>query len=192
MVSIYVLKLTKGKYYVGLTRKNVKRILQHIDKKGAAWTKKYPPLKDNEIEYMKSGLKESDENRITLEYMEKFGIKNVRGGDWYRIKMSPAKLKEVKSLISKKKSRKSTPAKKTDIPPKKKKPSKKRTNKGYCIRCSVPKSLSFEKPFCLTCYGIWVGYANQKYIEKCCHFCGKKWDTSFDKPICITCYRKNS
>ena len=189
MVSIYVLKLSKGKYYVGLTRNDFQRLVQHKKGNGAVWTKKYPPI---EIYSVQSDLKESDENRITLEMMKKFGIENVRGGDWYRIKMSPAKLKEVKSLISKKKSRKLTPAKKKVVPPKKKKSAKKRTNRGYCIRCSVPKPLSFEKPFCLTCYGIWVGYANPKYIEKCCHFCGNEWDTSFDKPICITCYRKNS
>ena len=37
MVAIYVLRLERGKYYVGLTRKNVERIWQHIDGKGAAW-----------------------------------------------------------------------------------------------------------------------------------------------------------
>ena len=43
MVAIYVLKLSRGKYYVGMTRKNIDRVLAHIDGKGAAWTKKYPP-----------------------------------------------------------------------------------------------------------------------------------------------------
>ena len=36
MVAIYVLKLVRGKYYVGLTRRNIDRILDHLDGDGAA------------------------------------------------------------------------------------------------------------------------------------------------------------
>ena len=31
MVAIYVLKLVRGKYYVGLTRRNIDRVLDHLD-----------------------------------------------------------------------------------------------------------------------------------------------------------------
>ena len=69
MVAIYVLRLERGKYYVGLTRRNVERIWQHIDGKGAAWTKKYPPKEGKEILSFQDGLKSSDEDRVTLEMM---------------------------------------------------------------------------------------------------------------------------
>jgi hypothetical protein len=121
MVSIYVLKLNRGKYYVGMTRKGVKRVVQHIERKGAAWTKKYTPLENDEIEYMKSGLKESDEDRITLEYMDKYGISNVRGGSWCMVRMPRATRSELKRKIASTKSKKNT---------------RKRSNKKVvCKRC---------------------------------------------------------
>ena len=106
MVAIYVLKLSRGKYYVGMTRKNVSRVWQHIDGKGAAWTKKYPPLKNNEVQYLQEGLKESDEDRITLEYMDKYGISNVRGGSWCMVRMPRATRSELKRKIASTKSKK--------------------------------------------------------------------------------------
>ena len=77
MVAIYVLKLERGKYYVGMTRRNVKRVLQHIDGKGAAWTKKYPPQKTKPVLSFNEGLRVSDEDRITLETMKKYGVRTV-------------------------------------------------------------------------------------------------------------------
>ena len=108
MVAIYVLKLSRGKYYVGMTRKNVTRVWQHIDGKGAAWTKKYPPLKNNEVQYLKEGHKESDEDKITLEYMAKYGISNVRGGSWCMVRMPKKTRSELKEKISSTKSKKTT------------------------------------------------------------------------------------
>ena len=43
--NLYVLKLVKNKYYVGITCKNVHvRVSQHKNGKGAAWTKLYKPV----------------------------------------------------------------------------------------------------------------------------------------------------
>jgi len=108
VVAIYVLKLSRGKYYVGMTRKNVTRVWQHIDGKGAAWTKKYPPVKDNEIQYFQEGHKESDEDKITLEYMAKYGISNVRGGSWCMVRMPRATRSKLKKKIESGKSNKTT------------------------------------------------------------------------------------
>jgi len=188
MVSIYVLKLKKGKYYVGLTRNDFQRLNQHKEGKGAAWTKKYPPVS---IESVTPNLKESDENRITIEMMKKHGIENVRGGEWYHVKLSPKKIKEAKSLINKKSSKKALRKKKVPTTTKKRKPTGKRTSRGYCIRCSVSKAKSLTKPFCRDCYDSWARFENPDYIEKTCHYCGKDWETSFNKPICITCWKKN-
>ena len=82
MVAIYVLKLSRGKYYVGMTRKNIDRVLAHIDGKGAAWTKKYPPSGTKPILSFQEGLREADEDRITLQMMKKYGVKNVWVGQW--------------------------------------------------------------------------------------------------------------
>ena len=114
MVAIYVLRLQRGKYYVGLTRKNVERIWQHIDGKGAAWTKKYPPKEGKEIVSFQDGLKVADEDRITLEMMSKYGVRNVRGGSWCRVNMSARQVSELERLVKSKskpkKTKSTTPA----------------------------------------------------------------------------------
>ena len=109
MVAIYVLKLVRGKYYVGLTRRNIDRIFDHLDGDGAAWTKKYPPVEKKPILSFTEGLKESDEDKITLQMMQKYGINNVRGGKWCRVKMPSSHYQEIerKLKISKKKDAKS-------------------------------------------------------------------------------------
>jgi predicted GIY-YIG superfamily endonuclease len=100
MVAIYVLKLARGKYYVGMTRRNIDRVLDHIDGKGAAWTKKYPPSETKPIFSFQEGLRLSDENRITLEMMKKFKVSNVRGGSWCKVRMSMNEIKKVQKEIS--------------------------------------------------------------------------------------------
>ena len=91
MVTIYILKLENNKYYIGRSKKKTdagiqSRIKQHIDQKktAAAWCKKYKPIKIIEI---KKNETKFDENKWTKIYMEKYGIENVRGGDYVRIKL---------------------------------------------------------------------------------------------------------
>ena len=92
--TIYVLKLKGGKYYVGRTDKNViVRFNEHKAGKGSAWTKKYKPV---ELEYAKNGDK-FDEDKLTKQYMEKYGIENVRGGTYCQITLS----NEIVQMISK-------------------------------------------------------------------------------------------
>ena len=96
MVTVYVLKLEKGKYYVGKTNHDFQRLEQHKSGRGASWTKKYKPLS---IVSVQSGMKSVDEDLITLQTMKKFGIENVRGGKWYRVKMSKKSVLEIEELI---------------------------------------------------------------------------------------------
>lgn len=83
MVYVYVLQLSEGKWYVGLTHRSVKaRFKEHMEGKGSAWTKKYKPIKIHKIISKKqySIIDYNTENRFTREYMEEYGIENVRGG----------------------------------------------------------------------------------------------------------------
>ncbi|MDA8839248.1 hypothetical protein N9N14_02055 [Candidatus Poseidonia alphae] len=197
MVAIYVLRLQRGKYYVGLTRKNVERIWQHIDGKGAAWTKKYPPKEGKEIVSFQDGLKVADEDRITLEMMSKYGVRNVRGGSWCRVNMSARQVSELERLTkSKSKPQKTVKPKKSNI--KKtttKKTTKRKPAKGYCIWCGDRKDFDFSKPMCLDCYRDIVEdpYDEMEHYGEigCCHKCGKDWDTSIERPLCINCWRKS-
>lgn len=83
---VYVLRLEQGKYYIGITsRKNPnKRIEEHMHGfYSAQWVKKYRPIEP--IEIIDIGLlTQSEAERLelkrTLQYMEKYGYQNVRGG----------------------------------------------------------------------------------------------------------------
>ena len=78
MVAIYVLKLVRGKYYVGLTRRNIDRILDHLDGDGASWTRKYPPVQKKPIVSFQEGLRESDEDKkLSQELSSGTGIVDI-------------------------------------------------------------------------------------------------------------------
>ena len=98
MVTIYGLKLERGKYYVGMTQKKFDRIDAHRKGAGAAWTKKYPPV---DYEFVKTGMKKSDEDKLTLELMSIHGINNVRGGKWVQINLPKAEYEYLQKKVGK-------------------------------------------------------------------------------------------
>jgi predicted GIY-YIG superfamily endonuclease len=77
---IYVLELTDGKYYIGITLDFNKRLAQHISGQGAKWTRLWKPVRVVEIAHVGATL--ALENEITKKYMELYGPENVRGGSW--------------------------------------------------------------------------------------------------------------
>lgn len=82
---IYVLLLEKDKWYVGYTdRKDGERFTEHFTGQGSKWTQLYKPV---EVMEWRDGTLE-DENKVTLEYMQKYGWWNVRGGSYCNIEMS--------------------------------------------------------------------------------------------------------
>ena len=82
MEYLYVLKLVKGKWYVGKTTDLMKRYQQHKDGKGSAWTSKYQPVS---LVESKPIATDHDENNTTKDYMKKYGVENVRGGSYTQI-----------------------------------------------------------------------------------------------------------
>jgi len=93
MVIIYILKLDSNKYYVGKTNNLNNRIVEHINKVGSEWTKKYPPL---EIFKSYENCDTYDEDKYTLKMMATYGIDNVRGGSFSSVFLS----KEQQDLIT--------------------------------------------------------------------------------------------
>ena len=82
---IYVLKLEHGKFYVGYSARDVgDRFAEHFSNEGALWTKKYQPLEVLHI-YHEGTLEQEDQ--LTLQYMQKYGWWNVRGGKWCAVEM---------------------------------------------------------------------------------------------------------
>ena len=84
--TIYVLRLEGGHYYIGKSDNIAARYQQHLNGKGSAWTKKYPPVS---LVTTIEGASPFDEDKITKEYMVKYGIDNVRGGSYVQIELSP-------------------------------------------------------------------------------------------------------
>ena len=80
---LYILKLDNDKYYIGITMNLNMRLAQHFSGDGSKWTKIHKPI--NVIEIQINNVDESLENKITLEYMRKFGYESVRGGSYTRL-----------------------------------------------------------------------------------------------------------
>lgn len=94
-MKIYILKCQDNKYYVGRTKNIEKRIIQHFTLDGSNWTKKYKPI---EIINQYDG-DEFDEEKYTLLTMDKYGIENVRGGSYCKMKLSKYDIDKIQQTI---------------------------------------------------------------------------------------------
>jgi len=94
--TIYILRLSGGKYYVGKTDNMEKRYQQHLSGNGSAWTRKYKPTA---IEKTITGASPFDEDRYVKEYMSKHGIDNVRGGQYVEMYLGDMQMEEIKKSI---------------------------------------------------------------------------------------------
>jgi cellular nucleic acid-binding protein len=74
---IYILRLESNKYYIGKTKDLFVRFDAHRNGTASTWTKKYKPLF---VERVIERASIFDEDKYTKEYMNKYGIDNVRGG----------------------------------------------------------------------------------------------------------------
>ena len=98
MVFIYALKLAGNKFYIGKTEDPQFRLETHFSQYGgSAWTKKYKPFQIHEIIPDQS---DHDEQRVTQEYMNKYGIDNVRGGPWCNIKLTDGEKKMIQKILN--------------------------------------------------------------------------------------------
>jgi hypothetical protein len=99
--KIYIHKLKLDKYYVGKTARSVlTRLAEHNNEgevkkegefPGAKWTRLYGPVQD--IVYVKEVNGEEDEileleDYFTINTMFKYGLPNVRGGQWCKIELT--------------------------------------------------------------------------------------------------------
>ncbi len=82
MSFVYGLTLAEGKYYVGRADNINRRINQHINGEGSAWTSLY---KFKEVLFIKESTSCFDEEKYTKELMMQYGIDNVRGAGYSTI-----------------------------------------------------------------------------------------------------------
>ena len=83
--TIYVLRLRGNKYYVGSTSNVSQRFEQHLAGSGSAWTRTHKPTG---IVKTIPNASPFDEDKITKEYMSKYGIDNVRGGSYVALELT--------------------------------------------------------------------------------------------------------
>ena len=94
--TIYILRLEGGRYYVGKTDNVMIRYQQHLNGGGSAWTRMYKPITvlktiENASPY--------DEDRYVKEYMDIYGIQNVRGGSYVSLELSDSQKNAIQSEI---------------------------------------------------------------------------------------------
>ena len=80
--NVYALKLSNGKYYIGKSDDVKQRIQSHFSGSGSAWTREHKPFRVMEI---RENVSRFEEDKMTKEYMEKYGIDNVRGGAYTQV-----------------------------------------------------------------------------------------------------------
>jgi predicted GIY-YIG superfamily endonuclease len=84
---LYVLELEDSCFYVGQTNDLVRRFRQHLEQlgEGSIWTYLHKPIRMVQYwdlgEYTQEGAMQF-ENRLTLEYINKYGFTKVRGGEY--------------------------------------------------------------------------------------------------------------
>ena len=168
MVFIYVLKCEKNKYYVGKTENPHYRLESHFSEGGSAWTKKYKPI---QLHQLIPDQSDHDEQRVTQEYMKKYGIQNVRGGPWCKIDISDAR-NAIEHILKSSSDKCYTCGSKDHFT--NKCPQKKQNNSlKSCKRCNR-FGHTIE-----TCYA--TKYENGKpiidYGSWSCEYCGKEFDS---------------
>jgi hypothetical protein len=94
--NVYVLRLEGGRYYVGKSDNIMNRYQQHLNGNGSAWTKKYKPIS---LDKTYENVSSFEEDKITKEYMSKYGIDKVRGGSYVELELSEFHIEALKMEI---------------------------------------------------------------------------------------------
>lgn len=112
MGQLYVLKLQNNKWYVGYTDRGIVRVLEQLQNKGkfkaAKWTQKYRPVswQNAVVELTGDGKTLEDEDQKTLEMMREHGVRNVRGGQWCKVRMTRREIANLEKMAAKTKPKK--------------------------------------------------------------------------------------
>jgi predicted GIY-YIG superfamily endonuclease len=94
--NVYVLRLEGGRYYVGKSHDIMFRYRQHLDGNGSAWTRKYKPVL---LDMMLENVSPFEEDKITKEFMAKYGIDKVRGGSYAEVHLSDYQIESLNREI---------------------------------------------------------------------------------------------
>ena len=96
MVYMFVLQLENRKYYIEKSAKPITSIYDHYNMEGNEWTKKYKMVR---LVKLIPNSDNVDEDEITIKYMKKYGINNVRGGHFKNIILRRSEINYINSCI---------------------------------------------------------------------------------------------
>jgi len=94
--NIYVLSLEGGRYYVGKSHNIYSRYQEHLNGNGSSWTKKYRPVS---LVKTLENVSPFEEDKVTKEYMARYGIDKVRGGSYVEVELSEFQREALKKEI---------------------------------------------------------------------------------------------
>jgi hypothetical protein len=99
-IYIYIIRQECGKYFIGKTNSpsiTVSEITTLAKEHKQKWLLQYKPVNITEVIH---SLDTWDEDKITLKYMDKYGIENVRGGSFNSVILSSEELFTIRVMIS--------------------------------------------------------------------------------------------
>jgi hypothetical protein len=96
-LKIYVINCINNKYYIGKTSKTIDEVLSDHMSGSRHYTSIHTPLT---ITLLKDSADNFDEDKFVLEYMNKYGIDNVRGGSYSKEKLSENEILEIKKKLN--------------------------------------------------------------------------------------------
>jgi predicted GIY-YIG superfamily endonuclease len=93
---VYALRLENDKWYIGKTRDLEKRYQEHETGPGSSWTSLHKPI---DIEEKLEDASDFDEDKLTKQYMAKYGINNVRGGSYVQLELNMWQIHNIRREI---------------------------------------------------------------------------------------------
>jgi len=94
---VYALKCANSKWYVGQTTDIARRFLNHKEGSGSAWTKVHKA--ESIVKLINSTGNDFLELATTLEFMDLYGIDNVRGSLFSNVHMPPDHVRIITKLM---------------------------------------------------------------------------------------------
>jgi predicted GIY-YIG superfamily endonuclease len=95
--DVYVLKLSDNKWFIGKTYDIGKMYNAVLSGENSLWTQIYKPLYIHNIHYEVDDYKEED---VLMEYIDRYGIENVRGGKYEECVLSISQLKYISNIVN--------------------------------------------------------------------------------------------